>query len=129
MADFAAERTSLHSRLRAIQGLNVQDLTDSPIVPCAMILPDAPFDWHFTFEDGNRLHRFVVWLLVAYTDTGGAQSQLDAYLAGGGPMSVSAAIENGGQFEVKTLRSYGVTSLADEGTRYLSAELVVESRT
>lgn len=127
MADFADEVTALHTALRDVPDLNAQDLTDSPTVPCAMIMPDAPFDWHLTFEAGETRHRFVIWLLVAYTDTQGAQTQLNAYLAQSGPKSVSAAIEAVGTFEVKVLRSYGVTSLADEGTRYLSAELVVES--
>lgn len=127
MADFADEITALHSALRDVPDLLSQDLTDSPTVPCAMILPDAPFDWHLVFGDDVRKHRFVIWLLVAYTDTRGAQTQLNGYLASSGPRSVSAAIEANGQFEVTSLRSYGVTSLSDEGTRYLSAELVVES--
>lgn len=103
----------------------VDDLRDNPNVPGAIVYPDAPFDWAETFEGGQRL-RLCVLILVAYIDTQDAQTQLDAYLARTGAKSVPAAIATNPIFQITEFKSYGVMSLSEGGTRYLTAELVVE---
>ncbi len=126
MTDLATARASLKELMRGVP-INVQDLTDNPDVPAAIVLPDAPFDWHDVFEDGLNRLRFRVIILVAYGDVEKAQEQLDGYLAESGSKSISAAIEvKDSQFEVKTFQAYDVMSLQDGGTRFLSAEFIVE---
>lgn len=125
--DLVDERTAIKATMRGLQA-NVQDLTDVPDVPAIMVVPDAPFDIHYTFEDDATWHQFIVWILVPFTDQAGAQSQLDDFLSLTSTNSVITAIQTDARFEVVSLRSYGVTSLRDEATRYLSAELVVVSR-
>lgn len=127
MPDLSVERVRLKNTLRDIQGLNVQDMATQPDVPAAMVYPDAPFDWHMTFGEDLSKHRFIVWLLVAFTHTASAQAQMDDYLASSGSKSVRAAIEEDPLFEVVALKSYGVTTMADGAVLYLTAELVVET--
>jgi hypothetical protein len=130
--DIPTIRTALKAAVNTIPQLHADDLRDSPNVPCAIILPDAPFDFDLTL-DGAVWPKFLVTLLVAYTDTGSAQAEMDRYLSSDGPSSVKTALEQdrtlGGAVSscsVTELRSYGVIQLRDGGVRYLAAELVVE---
>lgn len=130
--DIQAIRTALKDAIRAIDGLRVSDLRDDPHPPCVIVYPKAPFTFSETFDETNR-PQFCVLILVAYTSTSAAQNQLDAYLSDNGPESIKNAIEAdqtlGGSVSeciVTGLESYGVISLTDGGTRFLSAELVVE---
>lgn len=125
--DLAGIRTTLLNTIKTVEGLNVDNLRDNPIVPCAIVVPETPFDLRLTF-DGNAEPQFVVLLLVPYNDTGAAQDQLDGYLSTGTGVtsSVVDAIEaSSAGFVVEELKSYGVMQLHDGGTRYLSAELLV----
>jgi hypothetical protein len=129
--DLRTIRKALIDAISVVPGLNAESLRDNPIVPCAIVVPETPFDLQITF-DGNESPYFIVLLLVPYNDTDGAQEQLDAYLSGGTDQSVVDAIEVDdtlggvvGGLDVGELKSYGVMQLHDGGTRYLSAELLV----
>lgn len=135
--DIQAVRIALKDAIRAIDGLRVADLRDDPHPPCAIVYPKAPFPLDETFTDpagGTTVRpQFCVLVLVAYTNTSAAQNTLDTFLSDNGEESVKNAIEKdqtlGGTVSdcvVTGLESYGVIQLADGGTRYLSAELVVD---
>lgn len=130
--DLSDCRNGLKNALRKVPTLHVQDLRDQPDVPCAMVMPEAPFDYGSTF-DGSERPRFCILILVRYSDTLDAQEKMDAFLSTEGPNSVITALASdntlGGLVhacEVKDLKSYSVVSLIDGGLRYLSAEIVVE---
>lgn len=125
-------RNGLKTALRTVPTLNVQDLRDMPDVPCAMVMPEAPFDFGATF-DGSERPTFCILVLVRYTDVLDAQEKMDAFLSTEGAHSIPAVIAAnstlGGLVSacvIKELKSYSVVSLIDGGLRYLSAEIVVE---
>ena len=103
---------------------------DAPVSPAAYIYPD-PFTYHATFDDGDDL-TFVVRFLVASSSMQGGQNQLDELISDEGQGSAVLAMESDTTLagtvkstQVTDLRNYGVLSLPDQATRYLSAELLV----
>lgn len=130
--NIADVRAALKESLASIPELEISSLRDNVNPPCAIVYPDSPCLFDVTF-DGEQRPRFCVLILVPYVDTDDAQEQMDIYLSDEGESSVKAAIEEdstlGGvvdDLHVTELRSYGVISMFDGGTRYLSGELVVE---
>ena len=103
---------------------------DAPVSPAAYIYPD-PFTYHGTFDGGDDL-TFVVRFLVASSSMQGGQNQLDELISDEGQGSAVLAMESDTTLagtvkstQVTDLRNYGVLSLPDQATRYLSAELLV----
>ena len=103
---------------------------DAPVSPAAYIYPD-PFTYHATFDDGDDL-TFVVRFLVASSSMQGGQNRLDELISDEGQGSAVLAMESDTTLagtvkstQVTDLRNYGVLSLPDQATRYLSAELLV----
>lgn len=130
--DIEAIRNGIKEAIRSIDGIRVEDLRDDPKPPCAIVYPKPPFPFDETF-DGTSRPTFCVLILVGYVNTTGAQEKLGAFLSAAGDTSIKAAIEAdqtlGGVVSeclVTDIESYGVISLTDGGTRYLSAELNVE---
>lgn len=111
-------------------GLHVYDYgPDSPIPPAVFIYPDATLDYHATF-DGAVTAVFVARFFCPSTVAAAGQASLNALIS---PDGAAAAIERdstlGGVVQsamVTGLREYGVVQLADMGTRYYSAELLIE---
>lgn len=135
--DLKAIRNALKDAIKTINGISVSDLRDDPHPPCAIVYPKAPFEFDDTFNGGTvggiTRPKFCVLVLVPYVSTRSAQEKLDDYLSDEGAQSIKTAIEAdqtlGGTVSeclVTGLESYGVISLLDGGTRYLSAELVVD---
>lgn len=115
-----------------VDGLTADSLRDNPDPPCAIVYPDTPLMLDMTF-DGSQWPKFCILILVPYVDTDDAQAQLGRYLETTGDSSVKEALEDDSTLEgligglhVNELRSYGVMSMHDGGTRYLSAELIAE---
>jgi len=103
---------------------------DSVSSPAAYIYPD-PFSFDADF-DGSTTATFVVRILVASVNDKGGQQTLNGYV---NPWNgtVVAALRADPKFggvvqssHVTGLREYGVVQLQDGGTRYYSAELMVE---
>lgn len=131
--DLTEIRTALKTTINGIRGLEVTDLCDSPNVPCAIVYPEAPYTFDPTFEADAQFPRFVILVLVSYSDTADAQTRMDEYIGTEGEKSIVAAITEDptlgdvvNSATVVELKSYGVLELHDGGTRYLSAELAVE---
>lgn len=129
--DIEAIRTALKDAIKTVNDLRVEDLRDDPHPPCAIVYPKAPFPFDAT-NDGTSIPEFCVLILVPYVNTTSAQTRLGDFLSDEGDTSIKVAIESdqtlGGVVSdciVTDLESYGVISLSDGGTRYLSAELVV----
>lgn len=130
--DIELVRTGIKNAIAEGTGLEATSLKDNPKPPCVIVYPDAPIQLDLTF-DGLQEPKFCVLILVPYNDTQDAQEALGRYLETEGDFSVKAAIENDSTLEglvhgvhVSELRSYGVMSMHDGGTRYLSAELIAE---
>jgi hypothetical protein len=128
--DIAALRSALAGTLEPLSVNAYSYAPDAPISPAAFIYPEA-FQYHPTFDAGFDIS-FVVRFLVASTNTQAGQNQLDDLISQDGTKSAVAALETdqtlGGlctSLEVTDLRNYGVVSLTESGTRYLSAELLV----
>ena len=105
---------------------------DAPLSPAAFIYPE-PFSYHPTFTPSQFDITFVIRFLVASTNMESGQNLLDDFISQTGSGSAVVALEAdptlGGlttSIEVTDLRNYGVLTLPDSGTRYLSAELLVQ---
>jgi hypothetical protein len=128
-------RQGIKDTLEQIDGLNVDNLRDLIVPPAAIVVPAPPFDLDYSAGDliPQQRPEFAVHVFVAYVDNDGAQDELDEYLSSTGIRSVKAVLEANNtlagrvsDLHVKRLQNYGVTSIADGGVRYLSAEFAVE---
>jgi hypothetical protein len=137
--DVFAIRTAIKQSLDGLE-LQVYDyVPDSPNVPCLIVYP-RPFDYDSTYTASTGATvahsndiTFVVMCLAGTVNMKGAQQTLDGWLSDTGASSVKAAIETdeelGGvvsSVDVTRVDSYGTIQLQDGGTRYLSAEILVE---
>lgn len=127
--DIQAVSTAIASTLGRL-GLHVYDYgPDNPTPPAVFIYPDATLDYHATF-DGAVTAVFVARFFYSSTVAAAGQSALNAVIS---PDGAPAAIEKdstlGGAVQsamITGLREYGVVQLSDMGTRFYSAELLIE---
>lgn len=125
-------RRALVRALNHISGLEFYaTVPDAPIVPCVIVYPDS-ITYHEMF-DGLSHATFVLHILGAAADTIDGQETLDAYLASSGPLSIKEAIDLDstlggavGAAWVTELREYGTVQPNDGGSRFYSAQLMVE---
>lgn len=123
-------RTALADLLAQNLSVNAYSYApDNPNSPAAFIYPE-PFTYHPTFGTEFDI-TFVVRFLVASTNSQAGQNLLDEFISTTGTNSAIAALESDSSLaalatsvEVTDLRNYGVLTMPD-GTRYLSAELLV----
>lgn len=105
---------------------------DSLSPPCAVIYP-ASVTYNQTF-DGMTEIEMIVLLVSSATNNEAGQNQLDDWLTDSGATSLVQALNtdtaNLGatvtSTYVREMRNYGVLELPDGGTKFYSAELVLE---
>jgi hypothetical protein len=105
---------------------------DNPITPCWIVRPQ-PYDYPASFEAGLVEVKVSVLMLAGTVNVQGAQDLLDGWLSTTGDSSLYAAIDKdttlGGAASscvVERLEHYDSIEIADGGTRYLSAELLLD---
>jgi hypothetical protein len=96
MADYAAIRDGLKTRLETISALTVvyDNVPDRVVVPCAVVAPGSPIaQYHQSGNDSGALTQFNfdVIVLVQHWEPNAAQDRIDAVISGAG--SVETAIE------------------------------------
>jgi hypothetical protein len=94
VADLSALREGLAANLGAIEDLQVSPyFISNPTFPSAFVRA-GPTDYDKTFDRGlDNIVLFVRVLVAAFGDIGPG-ANLDEYLAGSGPRSIKAAIED-----------------------------------
>lgn len=104
---------------------------DNIAVPAIIIYPEH-IDYTNTYDNTNT-DRLIIWCLAGTVSMQTAQEIMDAWLDDMSPSSIIAALSTdetlGGAVDsssVLEMRNYGTVPLQDGGTRYLSAELIVE---
>jgi hypothetical protein len=134
MADYAAIRDGLKTRLETISALTVvyDNVPDRVVVPCAVVAPGSPIaQYHQSGNDSGALTQFNfdVIVLVQHWEPNAAQDRIDAVISGAG--SVETAIEGnkvlGGAAstcQVARCLDYGRILVAD--TEYSGARFTVE---
>lgn len=122
--NIATSRTALATTLSGLS-LHVYDWShDSPAMPAAIMKP-LNFPYHDTFSGGVAA-KFSVQLIVGAVATKGSQTLLDTLISTATTGSAVDAIETAGTMRVDEMRNYQPVVLADGGTKYWSAELVVD---
>ena len=134
MADYAAIRDGLKTRLETISALTVvyDTVPDRVVVPCAIVAPGSPIaQYHQSGNDSGALTQFNfdIIVLVQHWEPNAAQDRIDAVISGAG--SVETAIEGskvlGGAAstcQVVRCLDYGRILVAD--TEYSGARFTVE---
>jgi hypothetical protein len=134
MADYAAIRDGLKTRLETISALTVvyDNVPDRVVVPCAVVAPGSPIaQYHQSGNDSGALTQFNfdIIVLVQHWEPNAAQDRIDAVISGAG--SVETAIEGnkvlGGAAstcQVVRCLDYGRILVAD--TEYSGARFTVE---
>ena len=134
MADYAAIRDGLKTRLETISALTVvyDNVPDRVVVPCAVVAPGSPIaQYHQSGNDSGALTQFNfdIIVLVQHWEPNAAQDRIDAVISGAG--SVETAIEGnkvlGGAAstcQVVRCPDYGRILVAD--TEYSGARFTVE---
>ena len=134
MADYAAIRDGLKTRLETISALTVvyDNVPDRVVVPCAVVAPGSPIaQYHQSGNDSGALTQFNfdIIVLVQHWEPNAAQDRIDAVISGA--ESVETAIEGnkvlGGAAstcQVVRCLDYGRILVAD--TEYSGARFTVE---
>lgn len=131
MGDIPAMRTELAARLKNVEGLRGVAEVPSELMPPMGFIKPASIGFDATMGRGSDAVEFKLYILVSKTWSRATQKQLDGFLAGSGPTSVKAAIEEGNTLDgvvdwvrVVSLDDYGPIDFGD--LSYLGAELTVE---
>lgn len=131
MADLAAIRDGLKTRLQTITGLRAFDTVPDQVAPPAAIIGVGPIDYDTTFSRGADRYTMLCRVYVGRSSERTAQDKLDGYLSGTGTNSIKAAIEGdptlGGAVDtsrVTRASGYGVYEVA--GVPYLGAEFEID---
>ncbi len=129
--NIGAIRTAFIDVLSSIDGLNLYEfIPDNPIPPALVVAPDTiSFDNDF---DDAATGTFVLTILTPSVNTENGQQILDDLLATTG-QTIRAKIAanntlNGtvDSVRVTSMRNYGTRTLADQGTKYHTAQFVCE---
>jgi hypothetical protein len=116
----------------AVEGLHLYDYSaDAPIPPALDVSLDG-LTYGTTFEDGSEA-TFLLRVIVGAVASKGSQAQLYDYIAPTGSLSIPAALSDAGSTLQGTVQSsyllptrrIGAVSLADGGTKFWSAELLL----
>ncbi len=115
--------------LTALQDRIYAQVPDTPHVPCVIVYPE-----NIRYQqvyDGDPDATFILHVLTSAATIRG-QSDLDLFV-GSGPGSIPAAIDagstlagNASSAQVTDLRNYGTLQLTDGGTKYYSAQLILD---
>jgi hypothetical protein len=129
MADVAAIRTGLRTRLATISGLRTPLGFDKVETPAAQV-GEVEIEYDKTMGRGLDELTFKIRVYASRADDRSGQDKLDGYLKGSGSTSVKAAIEGdrtlGGTAQtlrVTGVSGYGVYEVA--GMAYVGAEFTV----
>lgn len=124
--DLVAITTDVAQRIAtAVDDVHVYGyVPDSPQTPCAVVELEA-FQYHDTYNTGEN-PKCVVTFLAGSIAAEAVQQQLLTWLSTGVTNSVIDAIENGDNYRVVELRQWGTVQLQDGGTRYYSAQIVID---
>lgn len=131
MADYAALRNGLRTRLATISGLNAYAKpVGTPVLPAAIVVP-GQIEFDETMGRGVDRVTYDVLVLVAMPLADMAAEDLDPYLAGSGASSIKAAIEGDGTLggAAQWTRVLGVSAYGDveySGKVYLGARFPIE---
>jgi hypothetical protein len=97
MADFAAVRDGLKARLDTIDGLRAYDTVPATMEPPAIVVAPAGgtfLIFNSSMDNDSADVRLTLWLLVSSSWDRTAQDKIDGFLAGAGPTSIRAAVED-----------------------------------
>lgn len=133
MADIAAIRARIATRLKTVTGLSVLDFmpTNVPGLPAALVSPAAGVFVTEVTGDGCEDLEFVITVLCAKTVDENAQNIVDGYIAEGSA-NLANAVEGGPLSEwdyaiCSQARNYGVFVFGsgDQTMQYLGYEIPV----
>jgi len=128
MALISDHRTSLHTALDAIAGLNVYDTPrDRFGTPCAMIVAPEIIE-PLTFGPGGWTYVYQIRLYITRTDLDSAIDDLDPYLSSTGATSVLAAL-NGISNNISVVQVRDIGNFVANDANYLGADVIVEVTT
>lgn len=122
--DLAQLREDIGDLLTPLGVLRVYPtIPDSLVGKCAVIYPET-IDYDDSYDE-TATAVLIVQLVAPTAASKATQNELDALLSTG-TGSVHDAFLTDGRFRVATMRNYGTLQLADGGSRYYSAELVID---
>jgi len=129
--NIGAIRSAFVDVLSQLDGLNVYEfIPDNPVVPAVVVSPDTiSFDSDF---DDSASGTFVLTILTPSVNTENGQSILDDFLATTGQTIRAKIADNNtlngtvDSVRVTSMRNYGTRTLADQGTKYHTAQFVCE---
>lgn len=117
--------------LDVVSGLHVYDYTAEAPIPPALDVSLDQLTYGTTFEDGSEAV-FLLRVIVGAVATKDSQAQLYDYIAPQGSASIPAALHANNALGGAVTSSYllptrriGAVQLADGGTKYWSAELLL----
>lgn len=125
--DLAQLRTDLAELL---DPLGIEKTRVYPAVPdaiygkSAVIMPER-IEYDDSYDETTEV-TLLVQLIAPTVATKSSQNDLDAMLSTGTTVSVHDALRNDGRFRVTELRAYGTIQIPDGGSRYYSAELLID---
>lgn len=133
MADVAAIRARIATRLKTVSGLSVLDFmpTNTPGLPAALVAPATGVFVTEVSNDGCEDLEFVITVLCSRTVDENAQNIVDAYIAEGSA-NLANAVEGGSLSEwdyaiCSQARNYGIFTFGagDQAVQYFGFEIPV----
>lgn len=124
--DLAQVRQDIADLLVGVGILRVfATIPDQLLGPCAVIYPES-VSYLDTYDETNN-STLIIQLLAPAVSAASTQGELDGWLSTGTADSVPDALEPDGRFRPVEMRNYGTISQNDGGSRYFTAEIVVDA--
>lgn len=130
MANDAAIRTGLKTRLETITGLSVYKFVPAQINVPAAVISRRSTRFDATMADGSDDWEYVVTVLVGWAEQEVGQAAMSGYLARTGSTSIKAAIETdeslGGAVDFAHVREAGEEEIRQYNEiPYLSVDFII----